>query len=1603
MSATSTILVVDDSRESLRLMRETLEREGFAVRLADGGDLALASIAAAPPDLVLLDLRMPGMDGFQVLRQRMLQDPERRVPVIVMSGEAQPEERVEAMALGAVDFITKPFHEEELLVRLRTHLELSRTRTELARRGAELQALYTRLKQESAEKLQESEHLLQETGRMARVGGWELELTTMALTWSAVTKEIHEVPPDYVPTLAEGIHFYAPEALPVIEACVQRAIEFGEPYDEELPFITAKGRRIWVRAMGQAHVRQGVVHKLSGMFQDITDAKRTALALADHQEHLEKLVAERTSALQIAEATTEQHLAVVEGILESTGEPIFSLDRTYCYTSFNRAHAAVMKALYGRDIQVGACILDYQAVAEDRAAAKANLDRALSGEAFTEAGMSGELGLSWRYFEVTHTPIREANGAITGVAVFAHDTTANRQAMAAQQAAERRTHTMLQTTHDGVWLIGPGGEIEDLNEAASLMVGYSREEMLAMTINDLEARETGDQVQLHIAQIFEKGGDLFETVHRRKDGTLFPVEISVKVIQATREQVAFIRDITQRKQAEETLQRTADLLQQVERLAGIGGWEVDLETMQQFWTAETFRIHELDPATGTPAVASGIEFYAPEWRAVIALAFQEAMETGQGYDLELEILTATGRRLWVRTISHCIWKEGKVVRILGAFQDISERMRFQQQIQENEAFVTSVLDSLSSHVAVLDARGVILSTNQAWEDFSLANGGDPAHTGVGLNYLAACESAVGTESETAQQIATAIRQVLAGTLDAFELEYPCHSPREQRWFVARVSRMIGGDLPRVVITHASITARKLAQLALSASEQRLRGILDNMQDVYFRADREGKFTFMSPSASGVYGYDSVEEMLGLPATALYFNPEARQELLEALKETGATQDFVDQARRKDGSGFWVSMNAQFVRDEQGQVIGTEGVVRDIDQRMRTEEAMRESERRHRTVFETSADGLALVDRESLVFLDANPAFCAMYGYSLAELLTLNATDVSAEPAATARATRSGSNYVGHRWHRRKDGSVFPVELVAQGFEEAGRIVNVVSSRDITERLKEEEALQLRVDQLQIMLDLSALPETHAGKDLLQEGLALAARLSRSEVGFLHLLTEAGDALALSTWTGPALPGGPDAPEGPNPWPLAGVWREAVQQKRAVVRNDLATSANSQDAPAGPLGLLRELIVPVVEAGQVRMLLGVGNKAWSYDDLDIGQLEVAAQDLWKGYAHQQLELELAASETSLKAAFDQAMVGMAHFTLAGELLRTNERFRQILGLSPSDLVGLDLDTLSHPEDMLSQDVSLGDILKGLGGNLSIEKRFIRPDGQYVWVQLFETVVDPGSGRSPYVLRILEDISERKGLESELQAMNRGLERRVAQRTQQFQAVNQELEAFAYSVSHDLRAPLRAISGFSEALVNDRGSSFSPEGADYLERIKRGSLRMGQLIEDMLHLSRIGRDDFAILPLDLSALAEQILTRLREAEPERQVDCQVEGPIRVLGDPRLLRILLENLLGNAWKFTTHTRPARIKMSATALGSAEIEIVIADNGAGFSPAQAGKLFTPFQRLHKESEFPGTGIGLAIAKRILQRHGGEISAQGAVGQGAVVRFTLQAPKEAM
>jgi signal transduction histidine kinase len=269
-------------------------------------------------------------------------------------------------------------------------------------------------------------------------------------------------------------------------------------------------------------------------------------------------------------------------------------------------------------------------------------------------------------------------------------------------------------------------------------------------------------------------------------------------------------------------------------------------------------------------------------------------------------------------------------------------------------------------------------------------------------------------------------------------------------------------------------------------------------------------------------------------------------------------------------------------------------------------------------------------------------------------------------------------------------------------------------------------------------------------------------------------------------------------------------------------------------------------------------------------------------------------------------------------------------------------------------------------------------------------------ETGSGELHMLTGAFNDmLAQLQARDRSLQESRDQLEQRVRERTAALDASNQELEAFCYSVSHDLRSPLRSIDGFSQALLEDMEGRLDENATGHLARIRAATQRMAALIDDLLSLSRITRTDLVVKRVDLTAMARGVCDELAATQPERTVSVSIDEGLQVTGDPRLMRQVLENLLGNAWKFTSKQPAARIEFKAHDGTDGRVYLV-RDNGAGFDPAYADRLFGVFQRLHAMNDFPGTGVGLAIVERIIKRHGGRVWAEAAVGKGATFYFTL-------
>jgi PAS domain S-box-containing protein len=387
-------------------------------------------------------------------------------------------------------------------------------------------------------------------------------------------------------------------------------------------------------------------------------------------------------------------------------------------------------------------------------------------------------------------------------------------------------------------------------------------------------------------------------------------------------------------------------------------------------------------------------------------------------------------------------------------------------------------------------------------------------------------------------------------------------------------------------------------------------------------------------------------------------------------------------------------------------------------------------------------------------------------------------------------------------------------------------------------------------------------------------------------------------------------------------------------------------------------------------------------------------------LWAPYAGlARAQQELRASEDFARRVIEMAPDPIILVDYRGRMLSVNRRAVETFGYAAEEMIGCQIEMLVPPRlreahSRLRAGYMANPTPRPMAeGGSRREVTALRRNGTEFAIEVaFAPVAGP---EHPHVVAVMRDISVRRAAEAALTRVNAELEERVGQRTGELQAANRELEAFSYTVAHDLRAPLRSIQGFASILGEDRG--LNADNRHLLERITGAAQSMAAQIDGLLSLARLARTRLHLSTVDLSGLARGVIAELRQLEPGRQVEVSIQEGVHAEGDAALLLGLLRNLLGNAWKYTARVAHARIGFGRLGEGP-QAEYYVSDNGAGFEMAHAGHLFEVFQRLHSQEEFPGIGIGLASVRRIVERHGGSIRAQASPGQGATFYFTLDA-----
>ena len=697
-------------------------------------------------------------------------------------------------------------------------------------------------------------------------------------------------------------------------------------------------------------------------------------------------------------------------------------------------------------------------------------------------------------------------------------------------------------------------------------------------------------------------------------------------------------------------------------------------------------------------------------------------------------------------------------------------------------------------------------------------------------------------------------------------------------------------------------------------------------------------------------------------------------------------------------------------------IGLEQANEELDALRKSEqermlEALHASEERYRVVTDAASDAIISIDENSVIQF-ANHATERVFGYTVAELsgkqITMLMPDYlrHVHEVGIKRYLETGKRHLA--WERievpglRKSGKEFPLEISFGEFTRDGKHFFTGVVRDVTERKRAERYLAAQHAATRVLAESATLPD--AAPKILQtvcESLGW-------EIGALWIVDHQVDVLRCANFWHAPLTAVPEFASLSEEYIISrgmGLPGRVWESAEPAWITDVTKNDNSMRADvAAKEGLHGGFAFPILLRGEVFGVIEFFSREIQPPDQELlDMISTVGSQVGQFIEHRQAAVDLQASEERYRTLADSMPQIVWTANPDGSLDYYNQQWIDYTGMTLEQTLGWGWQPVLHPDD-LEECLKRWSRAVETGESYETEYRFKRAsDGAYRWHLGRATPALDEDGRITKWYGACTDIEEQKRTEQALQdnqrqvqKLNAELELRVIERTAELAAANKELEAFSYSVSHDLRAPLRSIDGFSQALLEDYAESIDAQGQNYLQRVRAASQRMAQLIDDMLNLARVSRGDMRREQIDLSRMVREVSEQLHREEPERAVEVIIADNINARGDARLLRIALENLLGNAWKFTSKQRSARIEFGVREGDAGEDVFFVSDDGAGFDMAYSDKLFGAFQRLHSASEFEGTGIGLATVQRIIHRHGGRIRAESEVDRGATFYFTL-------
>ncbi len=1054
----------------------------------------------------------------------------------------------------------------------------------------------------------------------------------------------------------------------------------------------------------------------------------------------------------------------------------------------------------------------------------------------------------------------------------------------------------------------------------------------------------------------------------------------------------------ERSQNEVVLRAAQGRLLDAQRIGNIGNWEYNAQADEVWWSDQTYVIYGLDKTSGPRHYDDILSRVHPDDRRNFELA-QKLLWEGGRLDLEHRIVLGNGQIRWVHGLGEASFdRNGVLLTLSGTVQDITDNKRADDVRRQSESLISGVFQHAAAGICLVELDGRFIRTNQCFEQIV-------GRTPQELQSLT-CVEATHPDDRVFEE------DLIKGLIDnevsssTWEKRY-VHPDGTVVWASLSLSLLrdaVGQPLHFIGVV-LDITERRRNEATLELEADVLQGVslghplqeslkkiaigvellipgalgaihlvsddgshlrpgaAPNLPPAYLQA-MEGLWTGPAAGSSGTAAFLKEVVIVADIASSPLWEAHRHLAAMHGLKACWSVPV-------KDGAGKVIATFAVHHRVSRSPaeselvlinrlryVIGIA-----VDQNQK-EQAIRESEERFRNTFMGAATGMAICTVDGH-FVQANAAYCRMVGYTEEELQQLTVRELTHPDDWSKTQTRHAMVLEDHasgaamekRYVARSGATVWVrISISVMSYADGQPQCIVGVAEDITQQRQAKEDLQK-----------------------IQGLLKMASRVSRLGAWQVtvpdHALTWSDEVAMIYE-----LPPGSATP----------TVEESIQYYSPESVPVISSAVEACIQNARPFDVELQLITA---RGNRRVVRAVGEAVQDASGQVI-RVEGAIQDVTARRA-EQTQLQLL--QTAVSRLNDIVLITEAEpFDEPGpRIVFVNDAFEKRTGYKPEEVIGKSPRILQGPKTQQSELRKIGEALRKWQPIRSELINYTK-DGELFWIELDIVPIADASGWYTHWVAVERDITARKQSEQEIMTLYAELDHRVQQRTAELQVVNQELEAFSYSVSHDLRAPLNTMAGFGHLLERMDGANISPKGRHYLSRIQAAATQMGELIEGLLALAQLSREKLRYEQVNLSQLARRVEAGCREREPARQVEVLIQDDLVAWGDPRLLLAALQNLIGNAWKFTARTESAHIGFFREQGLDGTVCFVVRDNGAGFDMAFADKLFGTFQRLHGPTEFSGTGVGLTIVKRVVEKHGGRVWATSKVGEGATFTFTL-------